>query len=103
MWFIQRQEHLDFGASKGIRTPDPRLRRAMLYPAELLTHVGQYARFYRLPKCRQTSLMGNCPLLRKGKQSFPFLPFPLNRIRFYASMMLGAGEGNRTLVTSLEG
>ena len=27
------------GASRGIRTPDPRLRRAMLYPAELLTHV----------------------------------------------------------------
>ena len=28
------------GASRGIRTPDPRLRRAMLYPAELLTHEG---------------------------------------------------------------
>ena len=27
------------GASRGIRTPDPRLRRAMLYPAELLTHL----------------------------------------------------------------
>ena len=28
------------GATKGIRTPDPRLRRAMLYPAELLSHMG---------------------------------------------------------------
>ena len=25
-----------FGVPEGIRTPDPRLRRAMLYPAELL-------------------------------------------------------------------
>ena len=28
------------GVSRGIRTPGPRLRRAMLYPAELLTHNG---------------------------------------------------------------
>ena len=28
------------GAPEGIRTPDPRLRRAMLYPAELLAHIG---------------------------------------------------------------
>ena len=28
-----------FGMPAGIRTPDPRLRRAMLYPAELQTHV----------------------------------------------------------------
>ena len=27
-----------FGEPGGIRTPDPRLRRALLYPAELLTH-----------------------------------------------------------------
>ncbi len=27
-----------FGVPKGIRTPDPRLRRAMLCPAELLAH-----------------------------------------------------------------
>ena len=45
-----------FGMPAGIRTPDPRLRRAMLYPAELQTH---------------------------------------NRF--------GAGEGNRTLATGLEG
>ena len=45
-------QHL--GMPAGIRTPDPRLRRAMLYPAELQTHNG-------------------------------------------------AGEGNRTLATGLEG
>ena len=28
------------GAFEGIRTPDPRLRRAMLYPAELQVQVG---------------------------------------------------------------
>ena len=28
------------GAFEGIRTPDPRLRRAMLYPAELQTQSG---------------------------------------------------------------
>ena len=28
------------GAFEGIRTPDPRLRRAMLYPAELQTQIG---------------------------------------------------------------
>ena len=45
-----------FGMPAGIRTPDPRLRRAMLYPAELQTHIHN-----------------------------------------------GAGEGNRTLATGLEG
>ena len=28
-----------FGEPGGIRTPDPRLRRPMLYPTELLTHM----------------------------------------------------------------
>ena len=28
---------------KGIRTPDPRLRRPLLYPAELWTHSQQYS------------------------------------------------------------
>ena len=27
------------GTPEGIRTPDPRLRRALLYPAELLAHI----------------------------------------------------------------
>lgn len=29
-----------FGEPRGIRTPDPRLRRALLYPAELLTQIN---------------------------------------------------------------
>ena len=51
--------HIVNGTPEGIRTPDPRLRRAMLYPAELLVHIHDFVN--------------------------------------------GAGEGNRTLVTSLEG
>ena len=31
-----------YGASLGIRTPGPRLRRALLYPAELKTHILFY-------------------------------------------------------------
>ena len=30
------------GVSEEIRTPDPRLRRALLYPAELQTHLMKY-------------------------------------------------------------
>ena len=51
-----------FGAPEEIRTPDTRLRRALLYPAELQAH-------YDLP-----CVVGN-----------------------------GAGDGNRTHATSLEG
>ena len=49
-----------FGAPEGIRTPDPRLRRPMLYPAEL-------------------------------------------QVRVYRPVCIGAGDGNRTHATSLEG
>ena len=28
-----------YGEPGGVRTPDPRLRRPVLYPAELLTHL----------------------------------------------------------------
>ena len=30
-----------FGAPEGIRTPDPRLRRPMLYPTELQVHISR--------------------------------------------------------------
>lgn len=37
---IKKQEFklLFFGEPGGVRTPDPRLRRPVLYPTELLTH-----------------------------------------------------------------
>ena len=42
---ILRSNQLSYtrhGAPEGIRTPDPRLRRPMLYPTELQTHVCQF-------------------------------------------------------------
>ena len=30
---------VSYGEPGGVRTPDPRLRRPVLYPAELLTHL----------------------------------------------------------------
>ena len=33
-----------FGAPEGIRTPDPRLRRPMLYPTELQVHFTPFSR-----------------------------------------------------------
>ena len=36
---VPLRESYKNGASVGIRTPDPRLRRALLYPTELKTHI----------------------------------------------------------------
>ena len=36
-------EPISSGAFEGIRTPDPRLRRAMLYPTELQTQILERA------------------------------------------------------------
>ena len=36
------------GEPEGIRTPDPRLRRALLYPAELQAHLKSFT-FRRIP------------------------------------------------------
>ena len=62
------------GTPRGIRTPDLLLRRQLLYPAELLAHI---------------------PCLRICRRVCPVLLHPL--------VLPGAGEGNRTLVSSLEG
>ena len=53
--------HHKCGTPEGIRTPDTRLRRAVLYPAELLVHI------------------------------------------LFINRIIGAGDGNRTHATSLEG
>ena len=57
-----------YGTPEGIRTPDTRLRRAVLYPTELQAHI-----------------VGRVPYFH----------------RFYSNN--GAGDGNRTHATSLEG
>ena len=58
---------------EGIRTPDPRLRRPLLYPAELRTHKKEQSIF---PPLTCTSKAGD---------------------------VSKAGDGNRTHVSSLEG
>ena len=46
---------LDFtGASGGIRTPDPRLRRPLLYPTELLTRLVGMTGFEPATSCSQS-------------------------------------------------
>ena len=64
----QRRAEIRVGAPGGTRTPDLRLRRQLLYPAELLAHI----------LCRGAAFAS---LQRAG----------------------GAGDGNRTHITSLEG
>ena len=41
-----------YGVSGGIRTPDPRLRRALLYPAELQIHMNGAS--YKIWTCDNT-------------------------------------------------
>ena len=38
----RENDHSLSNVPEGIRTPDPRLRRPLLYPAELRTHVAAY-------------------------------------------------------------
>ena len=56
---------------KGIRTPDPRLRRPLLYPAELRTHVNCF--------CNPKRVMGIEPTYLAWKASV----LPLNYTRIY--------------------
>ena len=58
------------GAPEGIRTPDPRLRRPMLYPTELQTHVNVLA-------LRLERVMGIGPTLPAWKAGI----LPLNYTR----------------------
>ena len=72
------------GVPGGTRTPDLLLRRQLLYPAELQAHmcyVRVFAAFAKL---------------------FVRMNFSVNRYSL-RRLACGAGEGNRTLVTSLEG
>ena len=38
--YSRHEEYFIYGTPEGTRTPDTRLRRAVLYPAELLAHIG---------------------------------------------------------------
>ena len=39
IWRANQLRYIHHSVSEGIRTPDPRLRRPLLYPAELQTHI----------------------------------------------------------------
>ena len=43
---------LFFGEPAGIRTPDPRLRRPVLYPTELLTHLLNNNKYNSIKKVK---------------------------------------------------
>ena len=68
--------HFADGVPGGTRTPDLLLRRQLLYPAELQAHMNVLSAAH----------IGFC-----GEK------------RNCSGLVCGAGEGNRTLVTSLEG
>ena len=67
---------------EGIRTPDPRLRRPLLYPAELRTHCTQHSNqrtlFYLIIFCLSTVL---CRLLQKLKSKNEKIPVTVARNR----------------------
>ena len=50
------------GASQGIRTPGPRLRRAMLYPTELVTLLKKMERVKGIEPSRPAWKAGILPL-----------------------------------------
>ena len=76
-----------FGTRKGTRTPDPLLRRQLLYPAELQAHITS------CPRKSLTALPSTVPVSFHLQSRHPIA----------VSFADGAGDGNRTHATSLEG
>ena len=86
------------GAPKGTRTPGLLLRRQLLYPAELLAHMGLGLR----PAPRSHLLFGQGPLPRRNRNVLSPARSHQEREPGAASHCRGAGDGNRTHTTSLE-
>ena len=95
----------DAGTPRGIRTPDLLLRRQLLYPAELLAHIQDASRsFLRFPKSKP----GEAGLIwrRRSHEAQPRKNRCVRHSFFEpceVSSDVGAGDGNRTHVSSLEG
>ena len=94
------------GAPKGTRTPGLLLRRQLLYPAELLAHMGHGLR----PAPRSHLLFGQGPLPRRNASISTAASRSQHTPpcwRYYGGLRRklsrGAGDGNRTHTTSLEG
>ena len=59
IWRVSQLRHTHHvRVPEGIRTPDPRLRRPLLYPAELRTHM--YADYSLRASCRRANLILIC-------------------------------------------
>ena len=95
------------GTPEGARTPDLLLRRQLLYPPELLAHIVAYclplhessqARLLSTVSSRSSPNKTHFVGLPFGKQGKRFSEAPPAKLRF-----AGAGDGNRTHVSSLEG
>lgn len=92
----------------GIRTPDPRLRRALLYPAELLKQE-RFIIYHKYEKDASTDFINSTnsktirhtPLIRGSQaQKYNKKTLICNPRFFLANE---AGDGNRTHAISLEG
>ena len=105
MWSFRRpdgsgtqQASSDAGTPRGIRTPDLLLRRQLLYPAELLARIDP-SQLSLCPKESRRLFFG------EGGRSLRIRSFrrPGGSGVQQASSDVGAGDGNRTHVSSLEG
>ena len=71
IWRANQLHHTHHNVLEGIRTPDPRLRRPLLYPAELRTHVIEFCK-YKAGDGNRThvsSLEGWCSTIELHPQS----------------------------------
>ena len=96
----------DAGTPRGIRTPDLLLRRQLLYPAELLAHIDAAVHSPVFPTKSKPS--GADSIWRRRSHEAQSRK---KRPRFASAFFepcevcsdAGAGDGNRTHVSSLEG
>ena len=96
----------DVGTPRGIRTPDLLLRRQLLYPAELLAHIDAAAHSPVFPTKSKPSEAGSV-WKRRSHEAQSRKKRPRYARAFFepceVSSDAGAGDGNRTHVSSLEG
>ena len=96
----------DAGTPRGIRTPDLLLRRQLLYPAELLAHIDAAAHSPVFPTKSKPSGADSI-WRRRSHEAQSGKKRPRFASAFFAPCEVcsdaGAGDGNRTHVSSLEG
>jgi hypothetical protein len=105
IWRANQLRYTHHNVPGGIRTPDPRLRRPLLYPAELQAHkrctivttfrlmmksVHTHCRFFRISQCKR--VMGIEPTYLAWKASV----LPLNYTRIFLLIFQRRGDRIRT-------